>query len=94
MMCGGDSPAAAASVRIGGYSLEVGSSGASFAHFVPGEETENADELQTALGEETEDEPHAVVAFEATASEVTGRIEEADRLFRAAAGRRLLDPIL
>src|SRR5438046_5464044 len=91
MVLGGDSPAASASVRIGGYSLEVGSGGGSFAHFEPERETENEDELRAALAEETEDGQSAVVAFEANASEVTGRVEEADRLFRAAASGQVLD---
>ena len=94
MVLGGDSPAASASVRIGGYSLEVGQSGGSFAHFEPEPEGANADELRAALADETRDQPPAVVAFEGGASEVTNRIEEADGLFRAAAGGQLLDPAL
>ena len=92
MVLGGDSPAASAFVRIGGYSLEFGQSGGSFAQFEPKRETANADELRAALAEEVEGRPAAVVAFEAGASEVTSRTEEAERLFRAAAGGQVLDP--
>jgi len=91
MALGGDSPAATASVRIGGYSLEVGPGGGSFAHFEPEQESANADELGAALAEARVDEPPAIVAFEGAASEVTSRIEEADELFRAAAGGQFLD---
>ncbi len=87
--------AAAASVRIGGYSLEVGTRAGSFARFEPEQESENAQELAAALEEEPE-EPAAAVAvieeFEASAEAVTGRIEEAEGLLRAAAEGKLLDP--
>ena len=87
--------AAAASVRIGGYSLEVGTHAGSFARFEPEQESENAQELTAALEEEPEQHPAAVAAieeFEASAEAVTGRIEEAEGLLRAAAEGKLLDP--
>jgi hypothetical protein len=88
--------AAAASVRIGGYSLEVGTHAGSFARFEPEQESENAQELTAALEEEPEQHPAAVAAieeFEASAEAVTGRIEEAEGLLRAAAEGKLLDPV-
>ena len=97
MTLGGDSPAASASVRIGGYSLEVGPPSGSFAHFESKLETANVDELKAALAAESEDGATAVAAieeFEDSASEVTGRIEEANKLFRAAASGQLQDPRL
>ena len=51
--------AAAASVRIGGYSLEVGTQAGSFARFEPEQESENAQELAAALEEEPEERPAA-----------------------------------
>ena len=80
-------------VRIGGYSLEVGTRAGSFARFEPEKERENAQALAAALEEEPEERPFAAVEkFEAGAQEVTGRIEEAEGLLRAAAEGRLLDP--
>jgi hypothetical protein len=87
--------AAAASVRIGGYSLELGARAGSFAHFEQEQERENSQGLATALDEEPEEHPTAVAAieeFEASADAVTGRIEEAEGLLRAAAEGKLLDP--
>jgi hypothetical protein len=97
---GGESPpvtpvAAAASIRIGGYSLEVGTRGGSFARFEPEQESEHAAELEAALDEKPDGRAAAGTAieeFEATAEAVTGRIEEAEGLLRAAAEGNLLDP--
>jgi hypothetical protein len=69
---------ASASVRIGGYSLEVGAYAGSFAQFEPEQETENAPELK-------------VEEFEESAAAVTDRIEQANNLLRAAAAGQLLD---
>jgi hypothetical protein len=81
------------SVRIGGYSLEIGTPAASFARFEPEQESENAQELAAALEEEPEEHRFAAIEkFEAGAQEVTGRIEEAEGLLRAAAEGQLLDP--
>lgn len=82
------------SVRIGAYSLEVAKLGGSFAQFEPEPESENAQALEAAL-EEAAGKPPAPVAaleqFEATADEVTGRIEQADKLLRTAAAGELLE---
>jgi uncharacterized protein DUF5979 len=84
--------AGAEAVRIGGYSLEVGTPAGSFARFEPEKESENARALAAAL-EEPEERPIAAIEkFEASAQEVTGRIEEAEGLLRAAAEGQLLDP--
>ena len=96
----GESPpvtpvAAAASIRIGGYSLEVGTRGGSFARFEPEQESEHAAELEAALDEKPDGRAAAGTAieeFEASAEAVTGRIEEAEGLLRAAAEGKLLDP--
>ena len=85
---------ASASVRIGGYSLEVGAYAGSFAQFEPEQETENAPELKAALAEEPKERPKAVaglVEFEETAAAVTDRIEHANKLLRAAAAGQLLE---
>jgi hypothetical protein len=87
--------AAATSVRIGGYSLEVGTHAGSFAQFEPEQESENAEELAAALEAEPEEHPAAVAAieeFEESAEAVTGRIEEAEGLLRAVAEGNLFDP--
>jgi len=85
---------AAASIQIGGYSLEVGTQANSFARFEPEQESENAQELAAALEEEPEE--HSAIAaieeFEASAETVTGRIEHGEGLLRAAAEGKLLDP--
>jgi hypothetical protein len=89
--------AGSASVPIGNYSLEVATQTGSFAQFAPDEESENAEELRHALAEEPEEseEPAAAAAaietFQESADAVTGRIEEADKLLRSAAGGRLLE---
>jgi hypothetical protein len=87
--------AASAFVRIGGYSLEVGTDASSFAEFEPERETQNARELKAALTEEPKERPTVVVAveeFEESAAAVTDRIQEADKLFRSAAAGELLEP--
>jgi hypothetical protein len=87
--------AAVGSVRIGGYSLEVDTHAGSFARFETEQESENAQELATALEEEPEERPGAVAAiegFEESAEAVTGRIEEAEGLLRSVAEGNLLDP--
>ena len=88
--------AATASLRIGGYAPEVGPHTGSFAQFEPEQETDKADELRAALAEEPDAPPTVVAAveeFEESASGVTDRIEEANRLFRAAASGQV-DPNL
>jgi hypothetical protein len=85
--------AGSASVRVGSYSLEVATHAGSFAQFEPEPEAENVEELQAALAEEPEQPPAAVAAieeFQESADAVTGRIEQADKLLRAAAGGELL----
>ena len=85
--------AGADAVRIGGYSLEVATPAGSFARFEPEPESKNARALAAALEEEPEQRPFAAIEeFEASAQEVTGRIEEAEGLLRTAAEGRLLDP--
>jgi hypothetical protein len=85
--------AGADAVRIGGYSLEVATPAGSFARFEPEQESENARALAAALEEEPQQRPFAAIEeFEASAQEVTGRIEEAEGLLRTAAEGRLLDP--
>jgi hypothetical protein len=83
-------------VRIGSYSLEVGTPGGSLARFEPDSETKNAAALGVAL-EEDLGEPWAAVAVlevEESVAAVTRRIEEADRHSRGggrcrrAPGRR------
>jgi chitodextrinase len=81
------------SVRIGAYSLEVATLGGSFAQFETEPETENAQALETALEEEAGKPPAAIAAiehFEETADDVTGRVEQADKLLRTAAAGDLL----
>jgi chitodextrinase len=90
---GPESPSAAASVRIGAYRLEVSGRAGSFAQFEGEAEDEKARKLAEAL-DAPDEQPAAVAAieeFEETADEVTGRIEEADKLLRAAAANELLD---
>ncbi|TML33705.1 MAG: tetratricopeptide repeat protein [Actinobacteria bacterium] len=86
-------PADSGSVRVGAYSLEVATLGGSFAQFEPEPEDENAGALEAALEAEA-GRPQAAVAaveqFEETADAVTGRIEQADKLRRAAAAGDLL----
>ena len=85
--------AGSSSVRIGAYSLEVATQGNSFAQFEPEPENENAKALEAALEEEPGKPPAAVAAieeFEETADAVTGRIEQADKLLRAASAGDLL----
>jgi hypothetical protein len=80
------------SVRIGAYSLEVATLGGSFAQFEREPETDNAEALEAALEEEAGKPPAPVAAleqFETTADEVTGRIEQADKLLRTAAAGEL-----
>jgi len=87
-------PSAAASVRVGAYRLDVGGSSGSFAQFEPGEEHDHARELGAALDEQEDGPPAAVAAiedFQESADAVTGRIEQADKLLRAAADGELLD---
>jgi chitodextrinase len=82
------------SVQIGAYSLEVATVGGSFAQFEPEPESENAEALEAALEDEAGKPPAAVAAleqFEESADEVTGRIEQADKLLRTAAAGELLD---
>jgi len=89
-----EAPAGSASVRIGAYSLEVGSTSGSFAQFEPQGEHENANDLAAALEQEPDERPTVVAAieeFEETADAVTGRIEQADKLLRTAADGRLLE---
>ena len=84
-----------ATVPIGGYSLEVATRSGSFAQFEPARETDNARALKEALAEESDRPPAVAVAvedFEESASEVTGRIERADGLFRAASSGQMLEP--
>ena len=73
-----ESPSAAAPVRIGGYSLDVGGGSGSFARFEPKIERDNARRLKAALTQD-EDKPPAPVAaieeFQETVDAVTGRIE-------------------
>jgi Domain of unknown function (DUF5979) len=81
------------SVRIGAYSLEVATLGGSFAQFETEPETENAQALETALEEEAGKPPAAIAAiehFEEKADDVTGRVEQADKLLRTAAAGDLL----
>jgi chitodextrinase/tetratricopeptide (TPR) repeat protein len=86
----------AASVRIGGYALDVRGSG-SFAKYESAPERESASALERALkadGDEQDDRPKAVAAieeFEETADEVTGKIEQADKLLEAARSGQLLN---
>ena len=83
-----------AEVRIGTYLLDVGGRSGSFAQFQAEEEGENAHELAAALDEEPQGPPAVVAAvedFQESADAVTGRIEQADKLVRAAAGGQLLD---
>src|SRR5919204_6264670 len=87
--------AASVSVRIGGYSLEVGTNAGSFAQFEPERESENARELEAALADEREERPTAVAAVEElheSAAAVTTRIEQANTLLRNAAEGRFLEP--
>ena len=77
-----------ASVRVGGYSLEVGTHAGSFAQFEPAQETDNADKLKAVLAEEPDEQPTMVAAveeFEESAGAVTERIERADHLLEAVA---------
>jgi tetratricopeptide (TPR) repeat protein len=86
--------ALAPSVRVGGYSLEVGRQANSFAQFEPKQERENAEKLKAALGEEADERPAAVAAvedFQEGAAAVTHRIEQADQLLRSATEGRLLE---
>src|SRR6185312_10768669 len=96
-------PAEPASIPIGAYLLACGSGSGSFAQYAADHEQTNADALEDALeavpedrqGEEEADHrPQAVAAIEElqeTADEVTGKIEQADRLLQAASSGRLLD---
>lgn len=80
-------------VRVGAYSLEVATLGGSFAQFEPEPESQNAQALEAALEEEAGKPPAAIVAFEQleeTAEDVTGRVEQADKLLRTAAAGDLL----
>ena len=80
-------PAAAASVRIGAYSDDVGSRSGSFANFNAETEHENATALAAALDEEPDERPKPVAAieeFQETADAVTGRIEKSESLLKAA----------
>ena len=82
-----------ASVPVGEYSLEVATHAGSFAQFDPEQESENAEELRTALADESEQPPAVVGAieeFEESADAVTGRIEQAEKYLRAAASGELL----
>jgi hypothetical protein len=86
---------ATASIRIGGYSLEVATQVGSFARFEPEQESENAPELGAALDENPDGHAAAgttIEEFEASAEAVTDRIEEAEGLLRASAEGKLLDP--
>jgi chitodextrinase len=92
-----------ASIQIGAYSLACGSGSGSFAQYAVDREQTNADALEDALkavpenrqGEEEPDHRLKAVAaieeFQETADEVTGKIEQADRLLQAASSGRLLD---
>lgn len=83
-----------ASVRVGSYALEVGTSAGSFAQFEAANETENARALAAALAAEPTQPSKPVAAAEAfneSAAAVTKRVEQADDLFRAAAEGRLDD---
>jgi fibronectin type III domain protein len=78
---------------VGGYSLEVGRSG-SFAHYEQESECKNASALADALGKEEDERPKPVAAieeFQESADAVTGRVEQADQLLKAAADGQLLD---
>jgi len=89
-----EAPSAAASVRVGGYTLDVGKGSGSFARFEPTEEREKARDLKAALAQD-DATPAPVVAieeFQETADAVTSRIEQADQLLTAAADGRLLEP--
>lgn len=94
-MPGSETASAAASVRVGGYTLDIGKGSGSFARFEPTEERENARDLRDALKQDENAVPAPVAAveqFQETADAVTSRIEQADQLLTAAADRRLLDP--
>jgi len=83
-----------AAVRVGGYALEVGTDSASFARFESEAENENAQALGAALAEEPDGKPTfvgEVEEFNQSAEAVTGRVEKANALFRAAAEGRLLE---
>lgn len=97
-----DVSAETASIRIGPYSLALGGQG-SFAQYAPDQEQTNAEALADALKavpegrQEEEDQEHrpkavaAIEEFQETAEEVTGKIEQADKLLRNASGGKLLD---
>ncbi|MGH3024092.1 MAG: Ig-like domain-containing protein [Gaiellaceae bacterium] len=85
---------ASASVRVGAYTLEIGTQAGSFAQFDAASETENAQALAAALAAESSTLSRPVAAAEAfndSAAAVTKRAEQADDLFRAAAEGRLHD---
>jgi hypothetical protein len=82
------------SVRVGVYSLDVGSRSGSFAQYEPEDERKNASALASALDTEGDDRPKPVAAieeFQESADAVTGKVEQADQLLKAAAAGQLLD---
>lgn len=82
------------SVSVGEYSLEVESGSGSFAQYEPNDERTNRSALATALDAERDERPKPVAAieeFQESAESVTGKIERADQLLKAAADGRLLD---
>jgi tetratricopeptide (TPR) repeat protein len=87
-------PTRAASVRIGAYSDDVGSRSGSFVQFEDETEEKNARALASALDEDPDGRPKPVAAiedFQETADAVTGRIEKAESLLRAAEQGQLLN---
>jgi hypothetical protein len=83
-----------ASVRIGAYSADVGGRSGSFAQFEGETEHENASALAAALDEKPDERPKPVAAieeFQETAGAVTGRIEKAESLLKAAEQGQLLE---
>jgi antitoxin (DNA-binding transcriptional repressor) of toxin-antitoxin stability system len=82
-----------ATVRIGAYSADVGGRSGSFAQFEPEPEDENASAVAEALGEAPDERPKPIAAiedFQQTADAVTGRIEKAESLLKAADQGQLL----
>lgn len=82
-----------ATVRIGAYSADVGGRSGSFAQFEPETENENASAVAGALDEKPDERPRPVAAieeFQETADAVTGRIEKAESLLKAADQGQLL----
>ena len=88
------SPPVSAHVRVGAYTLEVGTTAGSFAQFEPAKERENAQALAASLAAEPSRPGRPVAAVESfneSAAAVTKRAEQADDLFRAAVEGRLDD---